>query len=108
MLRSLIPYIGVLKVSSVGVSLLLPGPSAEAAETLPSHREMQAERHWLEEHLLHCKLSPLPVVPITAVSPPVEPGVDVLANHDPVTQNGRGGKPMKIGDKEYTRGLYCH
>src|SRR5208337_2199302 len=35
-------------------------------------------------------------------------GVDVLANHDPVTQNGRGGKPMKIGDKEYTRGLYCH
>ena len=35
-------------------------------------------------------------------------GLIVLANHDPVTQNNREGKPLKIGDVEYTRGLYCH
>ena len=35
-------------------------------------------------------------------------GVVVLANHDPLQLNSRNGRPMKIGDVEYTRGLYCH
>ena len=34
--------------------------------------------------------------------------LDVLANHDPVTPNGRGNKPLRIGDKQYSRGLFCH
>ena len=38
----------------------------------------------------------------------VEPALVVLANHDPVQKNARGGKPMQIAGKEYTRGLYCH
>jgi len=37
-----------------------------------------------------------------------QPGLLVLANHDPVTRNGRGGKPLRVADAEYTRGLYCH
>ncbi len=37
-----------------------------------------------------------------------EPGLVVLANHGPVQKNARGGRPMHIVDKEYTRGLYCH
>ena len=37
-----------------------------------------------------------------------EPALLVIANHGPVQKNGRGGQPMHIGDKEYTRGLYCH
>ena len=37
-----------------------------------------------------------------------EPALVVLANHDPVWKNGRGPRPMRIVDKEYTRGLYCH
>ena len=36
-----------------------------------------------------------------------EPGLMVLANHDPVQKNARAGKPMKIVDAN-TRGLYCH
>ena len=36
------------------------------------------------------------------------PGLLVLANNDPVHKNERGGKPLKIADKTYTRGLYCH
>lgn len=39
---------------------------------------------------------------------PAEPALLVLANHDPVWKNGRGPRPMRIADKEYTRGLYCH
>ena len=35
-------------------------------------------------------------------------GLTVLANNDPVQLNARGGRPMKIVDQRYTRGLYCH
>ena len=37
-----------------------------------------------------------------------EPALIVLANNGPVQKNARGGRPMHIVDKEYTRGLYCH
>jgi alpha-galactosidase len=36
------------------------------------------------------------------------PALVVIANHDPVWKNSRGEKPMKLVDREYTRGLYCH
>ncbi len=39
---------------------------------------------------------------------PIAPGLVVLANHGVVQKNARGGRPMKIVDKQYTRGLYCH
>ena len=32
-------------------------------------------------------------------------GLFVLANNDPVQPNGRDGKPLQIGDKQYARGL---
>jgi alpha-galactosidase len=35
-------------------------------------------------------------------------GLVVLANNDPVQRNARGGKPLRIVDRQYTRGLYCH
>lgn len=39
---------------------------------------------------------------------PVQPGLWVLANHDPVQKNARAGRPMKIANTEFNRGLYCH
>jgi alpha-galactosidase len=44
------------------------------------------------------------------IKPPraTEPALVVLANHDPVQKNARAGRPMRIVDKEYNRGLYCH
>lgn len=36
------------------------------------------------------------------------PGLYVLANHDPVQLNARAGKAMRIADKSFNRGLYCH
>jgi len=40
--------------------------------------------------------------------PRLETGLVVLANNDPVQKNARAGKPMRIVDAQYTRGLYCH
>lgn len=38
----------------------------------------------------------------------IKPSLQVLANHNPVQLNGRNGNPLRIGDKQFTRGLYCH
>ena len=35
-------------------------------------------------------------------------GLFVIANHDLVIRNERGGKPLKLGETQYNRGLYCH
>ena len=35
-------------------------------------------------------------------------GLVVLANNDPVQLNARAGRPLRIGEQEFTRGLYCH
>lgn len=39
---------------------------------------------------------------------PEAAGLFVAANHDPVQANGRGGKALRIGEKQSARGLYCH
>jgi alpha-galactosidase len=79
-----------------------------AAEPKADANELRTEQAWLREHLLECKLKASPVEPLVSTPAPPEPGLDVSANNDAVTQNGRGAHRMKIGDKEYARGLYCH
>ena len=39
---------------------------------------------------------------------PLKASLVVLANNDSVQLNSRAGKPLRIVDKQYTRGLYCH
>lgn len=39
---------------------------------------------------------------------PLQPGLVVQANHDPVIKNGRGGKLLRLAGQEFTRGLDCH
>lgn len=39
---------------------------------------------------------------------PTAPGLIVLANNDPPQKNGRHGKPLKLPNKQYERGLFCH
>lgn len=36
------------------------------------------------------------------------PGLEVIANHNPVQKNARFGKPMRLGEVSYTRGIYVH
>jgi alpha-galactosidase len=38
----------------------------------------------------------------------IEPALLVIANHDAVQKNSRSGKPLRIVDRSYTHGLYCH
>ncbi len=35
-------------------------------------------------------------------------GLYVVANNDPVQLNSRAGKPLRIVEQSFTRGLYCH
>ena len=41
-------------------------------------------------------------------SPRTEPALAVLANYGPVQKNARGPKPLRLGPRDYTHGLYCH
>ncbi|GMV90231.1 MAG: hypothetical protein AMXMBFR82_00090 [Candidatus Hydrogenedentota bacterium] len=43
-----------------------------------------------------------------ATSDTAQPSLHVIANNDPVQQNSRNGKPMRMGGQQYSRGLFCH
>src|ERR1019366_7792415 len=90
----------VLRTTVLVMAVLLMALKTHAREIRPNRQESKAKQVWLEEHLLNCKLVSSPAKPVAAESPPAEPGLDVYANNDRVTQNGRGDKRMKIGDLE--------
>ncbi len=78
-----------------GLAGILPSPPAGA--TSPTAAEMSEARRFAAakfEGLQDVKWS--------------EGHLHVLANNDPVQPNARSGKPLLIGDKPYTRGLFCH
>ena len=75
--------------------LLAISPLARAASATPE--EFTQARLWSAAKFQGTNL------PATA-----EPALVVLANHGIVQKNARGGRPMRLADKEYTRGLYCH
>jgi len=39
---------------------------------------------------------------------PVPAGLAVIANYQEVQRNARDGQPLKIADRQYPRGIYCH
>lgn len=95
------------RLSIVFLAILLGAHIVPAFEPAPTGAEREAARVWLKQHLLECKLPP-PTRTVQTAPPALEPGLDVLANNDVVFPNARGTHPMKIGDQEYSRGLYCH
>jgi hypothetical protein len=98
----------IFPVAVVALAVLMTAHTTPALEIKPTRQELQAEKAWLKEHLLNCQPKLCPAKPVEAAPLPPKPGLDVFANNDAVTQNGRGDKRMRIGDKEYSRGLYCH
>jgi len=94
----------VVKTFALMLTISLLGVS----KILADGQQPSEARLWLNTHLMSCALRPTasPAVP----SPPqiTEPGLDVYANNDPVIQNTRGGQPLKIGNRTFTHGLYCH
>ena len=80
-----------------GLVLWLCTASCPAQAPVPSTVEMAEMRRWVGAKLDG-----------DATEPPVETGIEVLANHGPVQPNARGGQPMRVGTKTHDRGLYCH
>lgn len=90
------------------LALLMTAQPAKAIAIKPSAQEMKTNRLWLDEHLLKARFTPSSTAPIPQTPLLPQPGLDVYANNDPVIPNGRGNSPIRIGDKEYTHGLYVH
>src|ERR1039458_619089 len=88
-----------IKASSRPILLLslLVMISARAASVVVGPAELAEARRWSAAKFEGAR-SPAPA----------EPALVVIANHGPVQKNARGGGPMHLSDKEYTRGLYCH
>ncbi|MBI3922870.1 MAG: alpha-galactosidase [Armatimonadetes bacterium] len=82
-------------LTCIGVWLLMKTQFAHGVAVTP--QEMTECRRWVA--------AKFEGIPETRVP---EPGLLVLANNDPVQKNSRGGKPLNIAGKQYTRGLYCH
>lgn len=93
-----------ISVSIVALGVLMSASGAHAAvdqnATAPS--ELARKRQWTAERF--DKDGP----PVQGFARPIVAGLEILANHDAVQKNARLGKPLKIGDVQYTRGLYCH
>ena len=77
--------------------LLMVAISTCAMAATPTSSERNEARQWVAAKFLG-----------VLEAKPLESGLVVLANHDPVQLNSRNGKPLQVGDKQYHRGLYCH
>lgn len=85
----------LLSCSLALLSAAFWGPHLFATTVAPE--EMAIVRGWAAAHL-------------DGILPPADrtPALVVLANHDAVEKNARGGRPLKLVDRDFTHGLYCH
>lgn len=74
---------------------LLATSAAQSVGVMP--QELVEARRWVAARFEH-----------RPDAAPAEAALVVLANHGVVQKNARAGRPMRLGAKEYTRGLYCH
>ncbi len=79
------------------IALVLLGGLAWTPESHPRAEELATAQRWAAAQFAG---------EYTDVPAPV--GITVIANHDAVQRNARNGRPMRLGDRQYTRGLYCH
>ena len=85
-------------LTSVALLVLLISCGGRAAlAAAPAPEEFAESRKWAA-----AKFEGVPF------SPKIESGLAVLANHDPVQLNNRNGRPMRLGEKDFPRGIYCH
>src|ERR1017187_8446076 len=83
-----------LKLSAL-LAVLACIPMCRAVSVSPE--EMSEASQWVAAKFQGVVAKEAPVV-----------GLMVLANNDAVQLNARAGRPLKIADKQYSRGLYCH
>lgn len=68
-----------------------------AFTAMPTDTELAEAQHWVAAKFGG-----------QAETMPIQAGIHVIANNDPVQMNGRHNRPLRMGKKEYGRGLYCH
>ncbi|MBQ2848977.1 MAG: NPCBM/NEW2 domain-containing protein, partial [Thermoguttaceae bacterium] len=95
---------GALLLGAVVATTTVCGVWANAAQasnfqTL-NEKEAAAKARWLGAKFDG-------VDPTTSVAAP-KVGIEVVKNHDPVLVDSRFDKKLKIGDKAFDKGLYCH
>ncbi len=81
----------------LGVATVWLLSSHFAAAISPTPGEMSETRRWVAAKFEGARDTSEPAF-----------GLYVLANHDAVQPNSRSSQPLQIGDRQYTRGLYCH
>lgn len=86
-----------MKTSSLCIGIGILAWCAAAGATGVTPAEMDEAGRWVAAKFKGVVLAEAPAA-----------GLEVLANNDPVQPNARGGRPLRIVDKEYRRGLYCH
>ncbi len=78
--------------------LMLAAFCTQAWAVKPSADEMATKREWVAAKF-----------EAPAASKAVlNPGLEVVSNHDPVLKDGRFQKPLQLGTNLYRRGLFCH
>ena len=86
----------VIRAWGLATIIMVQFYAANAAQIGPTPDEMADKELWIKMHFQKA-----PAVKEDA-------GLHVLANNDAVAKNGRNNKPLRIADKEYTHGLFCH
>jgi len=79
-----------MTLAALSASAQIPGA------VTPSPQEMAASHAWVVDKILG------------QAAEAAGPGLIVLANNDPVQPNQRNGRPLRLGEREFTRGLFCH
>ena len=95
-------------VAALGFVFVMAAQAAPVLPPQPTQAEMRTKRQWVDRRLLECRFAPAEAAPAAPLGVTSALGLTVLANNDPVIRNGRGGRPLRLGDTSYTRGLYCH
>ena len=75
--------------------LLAMPPAARATKVTPE--EMAEARRWARAKFEG-----------VAETPKLKVGLNVLASYGPIGRNRHGELPLKLGEKVYARGFYCH
>ena len=93
--RSIQATRGTMIAGFISVALFLTAGATNAVSASP--QEMAEARRWVAAKFEGVQLPGN-----------VEPALIVLANHGVVQKNARAGRPLRLGDKEYSHGFYCH
>ncbi|MHB0998667.1 MAG: NPCBM/NEW2 domain-containing protein [Armatimonadota bacterium] len=92
-------------VCYITVFSLILSSAITSASTVPTKREMLLRDAWINCHFMPLRRSS-EKISLTSV---IRPGLLVTANHGGILFNARpDGRLLKIGDKEFNRGLICH